>query len=62
MARGVAAVQLWWGWEAAERRDHGGAELCAAMAWRSEVAVVLWRRWRGEIRSQERALRAKKEA
>jgi len=32
------------------------------MAWRSEVAVVLWQRWRGEIMSQERAPRAKKEA
>ena len=48
MARGVAAVQLWWGWEVAERRDHGGAELCAAMVRADGVVAVRWRRWRCE--------------
>ena len=47
---------------AAEQRDHGGAELCAAMARADGVVAVQWWRWCGDVRAQRGAGRQLKEA
>ena len=45
-----------------EQRDHGGAELCAAMARVDGVVAVQWRRWCGDVRAQRGVGRQLKEA